>query len=240
MRSIFKQAARHQSPHDIVMSTVPPFGHFDAAGFLHDFYTALSTHQAASQRDILGGFAFGGAFSDLGVGRRPKDYDLYISSPQMIDSLKQAFTDGVDDDLLFTGEWADEAWGYNFPIVPTTEDLPLYHSDVFGEYVGFSGMFRTAEGARAMDVIVGTENPTLENFLAYTPAPVMAAGMTLGSSFSYFAYHRDFVDHAQRGILCTDRVPARNLIEKARRKGWEVISPEALARRAADPLPAPV
>jgi hypothetical protein len=61
----------------------------------------------------------------------------------------------------------------------------------------------------------------------------MASAMTLGEETPHFAYHRDCADHARRGLICTERSNSLDLIEKAKRKNLEIITPEELAKRDA-------
>ncbi len=230
MQTDFDHAAE-SSKTDILMSHKPPFGSFAPGEGLKAFYAQIAAHQAKEGAVLLGGFVFGGAFADLHVGRTPKDYDIYIASPNMVRALK-AFQSGdfADDDYMNEDEWAEAALGYDFPMRPHIGLSQAKHADVIGEYFEFNGSARIDGVWQKIDIKIGTKNPTMGEFLRHTSAPIMAAAMSLDSDDVY-AYHRDFTDHAERGILCTEQINRAALIEKARRKDLELITPAALAAR---------
>lgn len=235
MQAIFKKATRHLAESDIVASNIPPFGTFGPADALTEFYARLKAHQAGEGVAVDGGFAFGGMFADLGRGLTPKDYDLYVASPGMVDAIKHYLDRGGLDEYSNEDEWADEALGDLFPIAPHAYDLRLMHSDLLGDYFEFNGAAKVGGVHHKIDIKIGTKNTSPAEFITFFSAPIMAAAMTLGEEQPRFVYHRDCADHAIRGLLCTDRPNSLDLIEKAKRKNLEIITPAALAARDAAP-----
>lgn len=216
---------------DIVISRQAPFGSFAPAAGLRDLYARIGAQQAKEGAVLLGGFVFGGVFADLGVGRTPKDFDIYLSSPNIVRALS-AYQHGnfADDDFMNDDEWVETALGYDFPIRVHSGLSPLKKSDVIGDYYEFNGNALIDGAWRKVDVKIGTKNVSMTDFLRHFSAPIMAAGMALDRE-GVFAYHQHCVDHATRGIMCTDKIKSPDLIEKARRKNLELITPAALAAR---------
>lgn len=229
MQTVFKRATRHLASEDIVSSGFAPFGSFQAAPFLSRFYHHLSDYQATQSAPIEGGFVYGGVFADMAKGRTPRDYDIYIAAPGMVAGMRRYLeTDNRDYDLN-EGEWAAHIFGYDFPVSPLGEVFRLNHADMFGDYFEFNGIYDgiyEGEDGFLADLKIGTHLPSLPDFLSHCDAPIMAAAMSLGTQTPEFAYHRDFTDHTNRNILCTDRPDHPTLIEKARRKGLTIITPE--------------
>lgn len=216
---------------DIVISREAPFGSFSPAGGLRDLYERIAAQQAKEGAVLLSGFVFGGSFADLGSGRVPKDYDVYLASPNMVRAMR-AFQCGdlADDDFMNDDEWAEAALGYDFPIKPHSGLSPLKKSDVIGDYYEFNGNAMIDGKWHKIDVKIGTKNVSMADFIRHFSAPVMAASMALDRD-NVFAYHEKCVDHATRRIMCTDKVTSPDLVEKAKRKGYELITPAALAER---------
>ena len=178
MQTVFKKATRHLDPADIVRAGFPPAGSFEPAVFLKDFFAALGAHQQKQGRAIDGGFVFGGVFADTMVGRKPKDYDIYIASPQMVDAMRAYLENGrrggFDDDEN-EGEWAQDVLGNGFPMEPHEEVYKLFNSDILGDYFEFSGAAIINGSYRKLDIKIGSKNADIAEFLPFCSAPVMAA-----------------------------------------------------------------
>jgi hypothetical protein len=228
MQTVFKKATRHLAPEDIVTGAFPPFGSFTPASFLSRFYRHLSDYQAGQNAPVEGGFVYGGVFADIAKGRTPRDYDIYIAAPGMVDAMRRYLQEDNAGYDLNEGEWAAHTFGYDFPVSPLGEVFRLNHADMFGDYFEFNGIYEGEDGFLA-DLKIGSRLPSLPEFLSHCDAPVMAAAMMLGDEPPQFAYHRDFADHTNRNLLCIDRPEHPVLIEKARRKGMTIITPEQAA-----------
>lgn len=230
MQTAFEKVSRLLEG-EIIISPQPPFGAFAPADSLRDFFDTLSRTQEKEGRAIHGGIVYGGVFTDLHAGRKPKDIDIFIASPDMVRALHGYQSGGyADDDYTNEDEWAQIALGHSFPINPYEGLSGMKHSVLIGDYFEFTAPIIVNGMRQLLDIKIGTHNPSLPEFVRHLPAPIMSAAMSLGGDHQY-AYHQHCVDHADRGILCTDRIGSANLIEKAQRKGLELITPAQLASR---------
>lgn len=224
MQTSFQRASFKLPPDEIISGQKPPFAGYSPPDFLQDFYDKLVAHETAQNRVITGGFVFGGMFSDMQVGRAPKDYDIYISSESLIDAM-QAMSDASRDSLK---SWRNRdenlatLFEYTFPLDIQNQTLAPVENAVLGTCVTINSLYETPDGIKNIDLVIGRKKLHISQFLPFTSAPIMAAGMMLDGSTPRYAYHKDFERHAEQGLLVTDR-PTDQLITKSRVKNWAIL-----------------
>jgi hypothetical protein len=204
--------------------------------FLPEFFRDLIQQQAQRDVSIEGMFCHGGAHADLAVGRQPKDFDVFIHSPQWVERFKKYWQEldwaGQSEyrELSEAREFLIE--GRGFPLSGTEQNSKIYQADLLGEYFGFSGYVDDGEQIRAVDLVIASKGVTPAEFLSYQPAPIMAAAVEFDqeSGKATFTHHKKFRPHVEEAVLCTDTPDSRNLLEKAERKGWRIITPDQEAK----------
>lgn len=236
MQTDFKTATQRLRSEDFIISAEPPFSEMVYPRFLPKFFQDLTQQQA--QRDVVieGIFCHGGAHADLAVGRQPKDFDVFISSPQWVERFKTYWKElgwaGQSEyrELSEAREFLIE--GRAFPLSGTEQNSKVYQADLLGEYFGFSGFIDDGEQIRAVDLVIASKQVTPAEFLSYQPAPIMAAAVEFDaeSGKATYTHHKKFRSHVEEAVLCTNTPNSPNLLEKAERKGWTIITPDQEAK----------
>lgn len=232
----FKRATRHLAQEDILSSSAPPFPGFTLPPIINTLYNDIVAQQAARGHEVAGGFAFGGLFNDINNGKRPKDLDVYIAIPKLLTRIEDRVAEGwssysdkeeCEDDI-------NAMIGYDFPLNLHLFDTQPVKADLFGSYIVAQALYEKDKEHGMFDIIIGKEPVRLNEFLAFTSAPIMAVGATLGKELEY-SHHKDYADHAANNILCSDN-PSRSNLAKAEAKGWTVMTQAEVQERQAKSL----
>lgn len=221
---------------DIISTLVPPLSGFELPAIVPLFYEKLKQQQAERRHDVVGGFVFGGAIADCATGRQGEDIDVYIAAPTLLHRLLTRSEEKVysyrdrqeqEDDLR-------AIIGYSFPFDIDSINLAPTRAELFGSYIVGRMQFAHKGEEAVLDVIVGQNPLSLRDFLPHVSAPIMAAGMTLGSNTPEFFHHKDYVEHVKEGLLCVDN-PGMSLLEKAQKKNWTIITTDEWKQRQNKP-----
>jgi len=227
MYDTFKKVTCHAEPTDIVCSSAPPFEGFTIPQVVHDFYKTVEEQQAARARPITGGFVFGGMFTSIQRGQRPKDYDIYIGAPRLIDALCRNRSEPVGSykEMEERHERDFELLGYDFPLCLSGVNIDIQNDSLFGRHVMITSTFGRGNGGVMIDLKLGERDLTVEECARYMGAPITSVGATLGGTGAPFAYHKNYAAHAMENVLCHS-APSQTLLGMAIKKGWIVMTPE--------------
>lgn len=233
MFKTFKRVTGYMPPEEIIASDRPPFEGFKIPPIVHTFYRHMEKQQAARGYEVTGGFVFGGMFASIQQGDRPKDYDVYISSPDLLRDLREnADTPaGSYKEARERSERPYDLIGYDFPIALTCVTIDMARSDLLGDFITVMGAYDDGHDSAFFDVKIGSKALPVEKFACFTGAPIMSVGATLGGEGAPYAYHKNYAEHNQHKVLCHSQ-PCYSLQEFAKRKGWQIMAPEEWDQRS--------
>ncbi|HPD82370.1 MAG: hypothetical protein R3D88_02215 [Alphaproteobacteria bacterium] len=227
----FKDVVQRLRPEDIVLWNESPFEDVKVPEFLFTFFEKLKSQQAERGRagiELKEAFLYGGALGDLACNNTPKDYDIYIHSPDWVEQIKK-YTKAREEAVGFKEvrelSEEEEAWtiGYNCPIkLAETTPIKIKQTSALGEYFEFSGYF----DGRVIDIKVGSKPIQLEDFLTYVSAPILAFGAQIDDPNNItYVFHKEGPWHLVNKIMVTSSPDHPDLVEKADRKGWKIAQP---------------
>lgn len=223
----FKRVSGFMPPEEIITSHLPPFEGFKIPPIVHTFYRHMEEQQAARGYEVTGGFVFGGMFASIHRGDRPKDYDVYVSSPALLKDLRDNANMSARSykEAEERSERLYDLIGFDFPISIACVNVDLARSDLLGDYITVMGVYGDDKESAFFDVKVGSKTLPVEQFACFTGAPIMSVGATLGGEGAPYAYHANYVEQTKHKVLCHSQ-PNYSLQEFAKRKGWSVMTPD--------------
>ncbi len=199
-------------------------------------YEALKTHEAKYHRDCRSGFLFGGAFTSLLRGEKPKDYDMVVCNPEIVKLAKELNEilrqpadsySAMADRRSLARCYEDRIAPYSTSVMMNMDNMrPVDESPFLGHFFQITAYIATDKGTGVADILFcenEVDGATLLSLL--TDAPVRSVGFDFDSE--QYTYHRDFKAHALDWVYKPfAEKPARPAaLNKAAEKGMTIIQP---------------
>lgn len=221
----FQKVAWRLDPALIVTGGQSPLSNFFMPAAARNFYHDLKEQRARRGEEIEQAFLYGGSIGDIHKGIRPKDYDLNLTIPKMIERLKAAQhpTQGMRS-YKDMEEDVEIAIGYDFPGA-IIDGLPnIKNHALFGDYIEIPVNYYGSSELTTMDVRIVSNRVDPVSFISYFHAPIMAIAVSMEEPQT-FTYHSDYADHLDRNIMQVDGPVPMRLAHKAQRKGMTLVTP---------------
>lgn len=197
-------------------------------------YSAIIEHEKAQGRTASNGFYFGGLFTSLLRGEKPRDIDIAVCAPELVDLARQVkelrsrpaesyseyeeINEEVDYLRNVMAPWGN-ALRLNLDSMTEVRD-PGHVGPCFQT----TGMLTLPGYSTTVDILC-TANPFDGlSVLSYPPdAPIRCIGYECDKD--QYLYHRDFEDHARRWVYEPfDPSSVRpKCLQKARDKGMTLV-----------------
>ncbi|MEM6811475.1 MAG: hypothetical protein AAF549_03310 [Pseudomonadota bacterium] len=224
MKKVFLASTSNFSPDEITLSSENLFPAIDLNGFFEDLTCELRAFQAKRQIEIGSTYLFGGAIADLLLGNRPKDYDVFVRSPDWINVIKRFRTardnvSGFKEAMELNEVEEHTLYGYLNPVSKIDDMVPFTDNDLIGLNTAYLGAYSRGNSPVQVDLRIGSHAPGIVKFLQNVSSPVMAAGIEITETGDVlYAHHVQFFGDLEKGIMRV-RKETPELAEKADRKG---------------------
>jgi hypothetical protein len=184
---------------------IPPFDFFEIPEMLSVFFDSLTRGRGYNLGHAM---LYGGAITDQYLGRAPKDYDLYLHCPKMVEDIQGLLATKVSSyrDMNDRDDSLDSILGavplvYNEGVSSSRRvriNRPL-------DNVSIAGSFHHDGDIYNMDIRVCSTLITPRFLSSVTAAPAVSGVVKVHDGTVTYAYHENFKEHLDRKIL----LPAR-------------------------------
>lgn len=200
-------------------------------------YPSIIAHEASRGRTCESGFYFGGLFTSLMRGEKPRDIDIAVCAPELVALAQQVrelrarpvggykeYQEVQEEIEYFKNEMGP--WGQALRL--NLENMTEVRSPgSVGTCFQTTGHVTLPGYATAVDILFTAKPADPLTILSCPPdAPIRSIGYDCGKG--EYVYHRDFEDHAKRWVyepFEPSSVRPKGL-QKARDKGMTILLPQ--------------
>lgn len=192
---------------------------------------ALQEHLKNQARYNFQGLTlYGGAVYDQYLGRRPKDFDIFVSCPEFVDTIqsllskpRESYRDMHDENEVM----ASLVGMFGLQEDDGAASLRRIRLQNKFDNVSVSGDFYHGNDVFRMDIRVGRAEMAPQFISSITASPAVSAVAQINDGQIKFAYHKDMMSHLNRKILISrnprDEAQLAYLLVLAKSKGFQVI-----------------
>jgi hypothetical protein len=174
---------------------------------------------------------YGGAVYDQYLGRRAKDFDLYVSCPEFVDKIetllskpRASYRDMHDENEVM----ASLVGMFGLQEDDGAASLRRIRLQNKFDNVSLSGDFYHGDDVCRMDIRVGRALLPPRYISSITSTPAVSAVVQIADGEATFAYHKDTMAHLKSRILVAtdprDDAQLAYLAVLAKTKGFQVIN----------------
>lgn len=242
MQGHFKISAQKSPAGQIYSGERPPFESFKIPEFINRFCQEVLSNTADRYFPVGQALLFGGAILDQKLGIKPKDYDIYLSCPALVETAGKILND--QDRRHAAAESMMDIVGDIFPLDLHDESISFdpIRTDL-GKCLGVQGTYFSKGETHHIDITVGNALKTPEEFSRRSAAPILSCVASLHPGETEYAYHQDFEEHLNARVICTDDSRRKYFQKKADRKNLRLMTQDewsAYKTVAFQAKPAPV
>lgn len=225
-----------QAFNQYISTTTPPLDITVPPDIL-EIYDAIHALEERSGRTCQGGFFYGGLFPSLLRNKAPRDIDIAVHAPEIVEQYRlfQTLNEKPYGSYRAMEDSVEQLGGLQHKIFTSSPNL-FYTNErasyvkehpAMGGYFAMTAYYETPKASRQLDILFTERRLDPQAFFAgYNNGPVSQIAFDVEQQ--EYIYHRDFPAHATDWVFQPDsmRPVPEDALTAARRKGMDIIMGE--------------